>query len=64
MFHSQFIIQCKDRNEEIPITELAGQCRIACHVRKTRVYAFFSENESSIMYQSFQWAESNILENT
>ncbi|XP_076174483.1 tRNA splicing endonuclease subunit 34 [Ptiloglossa arizonensis] len=63
MFHSQFIIQCKDRNEEIPITELSAQCRIACHVRKTRVYAFFSEDQSSIMYQSFQWAESNILEN-
>ena len=62
MFHSQFIIQCKDRNEEIPITELSADCRIACHVRKTRVYAFFSEDQN-IVYQSFQWAESNILEN-
>lgn len=56
MFHSQFIILCKHENEEIPITELSAQCRIACHVRKTQVYAFFSENQS-IKYQSFQWAE-------
>ncbi|CAK9795560.1 tRNA-splicing endonuclease subunit Sen34 [Anthophora quadrimaculata] len=62
MFHSQFIILCKDKNEEIPITELSAQCRIACHVRKTQVYAFFSENEDSIKYQSFQWAESTIFE--
>ncbi|XP_060820529.1 tRNA-splicing endonuclease subunit Sen34 [Bombus pascuorum] len=62
MFHSQFIILCKDKKEEIPITELSAQCRIACHVRKTQVYAFFSENQI-IKYQSFQWAESATFEN-
>ncbi|XP_033329777.2 tRNA splicing endonuclease subunit 34 [Megalopta genalis] len=63
MFHSQFIVHCKDRNEEFPITELSAQCRIAWHVRKTRVYAFFSRDQNNIIYQSFQWAESKILEN-
>ncbi|KZC09901.1 PREDICTED: tRNA-splicing endonuclease subunit Sen34 [Dufourea novaeangliae] len=63
MFHSQFIVQCKDRDEEIPITELSAQCRIACHVRKTRVYAFFSKDKNNVVYQSFQWAESSVLEN-
>ncbi|XP_047354583.1 tRNA-splicing endonuclease subunit Sen34 isoform X1 [Vespa velutina] len=57
MFHSQFIIQCKSRNEEIPITELIGQCRIASHVRKTQILATFSEGGKSVNYQSFQWAE-------
>ncbi|XP_031846035.1 tRNA splicing endonuclease subunit 34 [Nomia melanderi] len=63
MFHSQFIIHCKDRNEEIPIIELSAQCRIAWHVRKTRVYAFFSKDQECILYESFQWAESKVLEN-
>ncbi|XP_017795269.1 PREDICTED: tRNA-splicing endonuclease subunit Sen34 [Habropoda laboriosa] len=62
MFHSQFIILCKDKSEEIPITELSAQCRIACHVRKTQVYAFFSANQDNIKYQSFQWAESTMFE--
>ncbi|XP_076766290.1 tRNA splicing endonuclease subunit 34 [Xylocopa sonorina] len=58
MFHSQFIILCKDKNEEIPITTLSAQCRIACHVRKTQLYAFLSkEHDNNIKYQSFQWAE-------
>ncbi|KAL2714349.1 centromere-associated protein E-like isoform X6 [Vespula squamosa] len=63
MFHSQFIIQCKNRNEEIPITELIGQCRIASHVRKTQILATFSEDGKSVKYQSFQWAENGGLEN-
>lgn len=57
MFHSQFIIQCKNRNEEIPITELIGQCRTASHVRKTQILATFSQDGESVKYQSFQWAE-------
>ncbi|XP_076390022.1 tRNA splicing endonuclease subunit 34 [Megachile rotundata] len=63
MFHSQFIILCKDKNDEIPITELSAQCRTACHVRKTQVYAFFSEDQNDIRYQSFQWAENITFEN-
>ncbi|XP_076302820.1 tRNA splicing endonuclease subunit 34 [Lasioglossum baleicum] len=63
MFHSQFIILCKDKNEEIPITDLSAQCRIACHVRKTQVYAFVSTDQDVIRYQSFQWAESAAFEN-
>lgn len=64
MFHSQFIILCKNKNEEMPITELSAQCRIACHVRKTQVYAFFSEDQDTVRYQSFQWAESAAFEST
>ncbi|XP_015590203.1 tRNA-splicing endonuclease subunit Sen34 [Cephus cinctus] len=60
MFHSQFIIQCKDRNEEMSIPELVGQCRIGCHVRKTQVFATLSENGNDLKYQSFQWAASNV----
>ncbi|XP_015180915.1 PREDICTED: tRNA-splicing endonuclease subunit Sen34 [Polistes dominula] len=63
MFHSQFIIQCKNRSEEIPITELVGQCRTASHVRKVQVFATFSEDGKSVKYQSFKWAENNGFEN-
>lgn len=63
MFHSQFIILCKDKNDEIPITELSAQCRTACHVRKTQVYAYFSEDQNNVRYQSFQWTENTMLEN-
>lgn len=62
MFHSQFIIQCKDKNEEMSITDLVAKCRIGCHVRKTEVFATFSENSMDVKYQSFQWAENNLLE--
>ena len=64
MFHSQFIIECKDREHEIPITELAGQCRVASHVRKTFVFSTLSTEKSSecVKYQSFNWAaESNMF---
>ncbi|XP_017891706.1 tRNA-splicing endonuclease subunit Sen34 [Ceratina calcarata] len=57
MFHSQFIVTCKDKNEEIAPTELTAQCRIACHVRKTQLYTFFLEDRDTVKYQSFQWAE-------
>ena len=63
MFHSQFIILCKDKSDEIPITELSAQCRTACHVRKTQVYAYFSEDQNNVRYQSFQWAENTMPEN-
>jgi len=62
MFHSQFIIICKSKDEELFITELIAQCRISCHVRKTLVFAIYSEEEDKVKYQSFQWAESNLLE--
>lgn len=64
MFHSQFIIQCRCKDEEISITELVAQCRISCHVRKTLVFATYSEEEDKVKYQSFQWAGSNIFENS
>lgn len=57
MFHSQFVVTCKDKDEEIPLTELTAQCRIACHVRKTQLYSFFLEDRNVVRYQSFQWAE-------
>ncbi|XP_043272962.1 tRNA-splicing endonuclease subunit Sen34 [Venturia canescens] len=62
MFHSLFIIECKDKDKDITIMELAGQCRVACHVRKTQVFATFDdEDQTKIKYQSFQWAESNMF---
>lgn len=64
MFHSQFIIQCRCKDEEMSITELVGQCRISCHVRKTLVFATYYEEEDRVKYQSFQWAENNIFENS
>ncbi|XP_072744758.1 tRNA-splicing endonuclease subunit Sen34 [Anoplolepis gracilipes] len=64
MFHSQFIIQCKCKDEEMSITELVAQCRVSCHVRKTLVFATYYEEEDRVKYQSFQWAENNIFENS
>ncbi|CAG5106786.1 Similar to TSEN34: tRNA-splicing endonuclease subunit Sen34 (Homo sapiens) [Cotesia congregata] len=60
MFHSQFIVSCMDIDEEIPILNLTGQCRVACHVRKTQVYAYFSD-DNKIAYQSFQYDNSNMV---
>lgn len=62
MFHSQFIIQCKQKEEEMSITELIAQCRIGCHVRKTQVYAILCDHTDHVKYQSFQWAENSVLE--
>ncbi|EZA48854.1 hypothetical protein DMN91_005372 [Ooceraea biroi] len=62
MFHSQFIVLCKSKDEELSITELIAQCRVSCHVRKTLVFAIYCEEEDKVKYQSLQWAESNILE--
>ncbi|XP_015524814.2 tRNA-splicing endonuclease subunit Sen34 isoform X1 [Neodiprion lecontei] len=61
MFHSQMVITCRDRTEEIPISELIAHSRVGCHVRKTQVFATLSENGDSVKYQSFQWSESCIL---
>lgn len=60
MFHSQFIVSCMDIDEEIPILNLTGQCRVACHVRKTQVYAYFSD-DNEVAYQSFQYDNSNMI---
>ncbi|XP_012276363.1 tRNA-splicing endonuclease subunit Sen34 [Orussus abietinus] len=62
MFHSQFIIQCRDRDDEIAVSELIGECRIGCHVRKTEVYASFASDKETIMYQSIQWSESSAFQ--
>lgn len=59
MFHSQFIVQCRNKTEEISIAELIGCCRVASHVRKTLVLAALSEDGENIRYHSFQWAENN-----
>lgn len=63
MFHAQFIVQCKRKNEEMPIAELIVQCRLSCNVRKTLVFATYCEEEDKVKYQSFQWTESNAFEN-
>ncbi|XP_057338079.1 tRNA-splicing endonuclease subunit Sen34 [Microplitis mediator] len=60
MFHSQFIILCTNIDEEIPILDLSGQCRVACHVRKTQVYAYFSD-DNQVTYQSFQYENSSMI---
>ncbi|XP_020295203.1 tRNA-splicing endonuclease subunit Sen34 [Pseudomyrmex gracilis] len=64
MFHSQFIIQCRSKDEEISVVELMNQCRISCQVRKTFVFAIYCEKEDKVYYQSFQWAESKALQNS
>ncbi|KAK0082033.1 hypothetical protein PV325_011179 [Microctonus aethiopoides] len=61
MFHSQFVVQCKDKNEDITILDLSGQCRVACHVRKTMLYAYLSDDEQNIIYQSFHYENSNMI---
>ncbi|EGI65192.1 tRNA-splicing endonuclease subunit Sen34 [Acromyrmex echinatior] len=64
MFHSQYIIQCKRADEEIPIMDVIAQCRLSCHVRKTLVFATYHEEEDIVKYQSFQWTECNALEDS
>ncbi|XP_012231670.1 tRNA-splicing endonuclease subunit Sen34 [Linepithema humile] len=63
MFHAYYIIQCKCKNEEMPIAALITQCRVSCNVRKTLVFATYCEEEDKVKYQSFQWTQSNTLEN-
>lgn len=64
MFHSQYVVQCKRKDEEIPVTEIVTQCRLGCHVRKTLVFATYHEEEDTVKYQSFQWTECSVLENS
>ncbi|XP_014468874.1 PREDICTED: tRNA-splicing endonuclease subunit Sen34 [Dinoponera quadriceps] len=64
MFHSQFIIQCQCKDEEISVIELVAKCRISCHVRKTLVLAMYCKEEDRVKYQSLQWAGSKTLENS
>lgn len=62
MFHSQLMIQCKSRNQELPVLELITECRIGSHVRKSLVYATLSKDGEEIEYFSTRWAESSMGE--
>ncbi|XP_024882318.1 tRNA-splicing endonuclease subunit Sen34 [Temnothorax curvispinosus] len=64
MFHSQYLVQCKRKDEDIPITEIVAQCRLGCHVRKTLVFATYHEEEDKVKYQSLQWTECSVLEDS
>ncbi|XP_011167367.2 tRNA-splicing endonuclease subunit Sen34 [Solenopsis invicta] len=64
MFHSQYIVQCKRKDEEMPITNIVNQCRLSCHVRKTLVFATYHEEEDAVKYQSFQWTDCSTLEDS
>ncbi|KAL6252169.1 hypothetical protein P5V15_004446 [Pogonomyrmex californicus] len=64
MFHSQFMIQCVCRDEEIPILDIVTKCRLSCHVRKTLVFATYHEEDDTVKYQSFQWADWNASKNS
>lgn len=64
MFHSQFIVQCQCKDEEMSIVELVTKCRISCHVRKTLVLATYCSEEDRVKYQSLQWAEGSTLKNS
>ncbi|XP_015117665.1 tRNA-splicing endonuclease subunit Sen34 [Diachasma alloeum] len=55
MFHSQFVVYCRRRDEEMTIADLTGHCRLSTTVRKTCVFAYLSEDERKIRYQSFFW---------
>ncbi|XP_063978504.1 tRNA-splicing endonuclease subunit Sen34 [Diachasmimorpha longicaudata] len=55
LFHSQFVVHCRKRDEEIAILDLTGHCRLSTTVRKTCVLAYLSEDEENIEYQSFFW---------
>ncbi|KAF7991575.1 hypothetical protein HCN44_008946 [Aphidius gifuensis] len=54
LYHSQFIVKCVDKNEEMSVIDLAGQCRLATHVKKTQVFAYINDDEE-VCYQSFNW---------
>jgi tRNA splicing endonuclease len=62
MFHSQLLIHCKNRNEEMSVTELVAGSRIGSHVRKTLVFATLSKDGESIEYFSSRWADSSMGE--
>ncbi|KAJ8673334.1 hypothetical protein QAD02_004596 [Eretmocerus hayati] len=60
MYHSQLLIHCKSRHEEISVLELVADSRIASHVRKTTVFATQSKDGESIEYFSSRWADSSM----
>ncbi|XP_011504396.1 PREDICTED: tRNA-splicing endonuclease subunit Sen34 [Ceratosolen solmsi marchali] len=62
MFHSQLLIHCKNRNEEMSVTELVAGSRIGSHVRKTLVFATLSTDGERIEYCSSRWADSSMGE--
>lgn len=62
MFHSQLLIHCRNRNEEMSVTELVTETRIGTHVRKTTVYATLSKDSENIEYFSSRWADSSMGE--
>lgn len=55
MFHSQFLVHCQDRYQEMAITELIAKSRMSTNVRKTLVFATKTKNEEDIEYLSSQW---------
>ncbi|KAL0118432.1 hypothetical protein PUN28_009235 [Cardiocondyla obscurior] len=64
MFHSQYIVHCKRKDEEISIMEIITQCRLSCHVRKTLVFATYYEEKDVVKYQSSQWTEGSVLKDS
>lgn len=62
MFHSQLIIHCKNRNEEMSALDLIAESRVGSHVRKTIVFATLSKDGESIEYFSSRWAGSSMGE--
>ncbi|XP_034942642.1 tRNA-splicing endonuclease subunit Sen34 [Chelonus insularis] len=60
MFHSQYVITCKNGDDDLPILDLIGQCRVACSVRKTQVYAYINSSTENLMYQSFYYDNINL----
>ena len=56
-FHAQFLVICIERDEVLAPTELVALGRLGTSVRKSVLLASFSEDESSIMYQTLQWNE-------
>ncbi|XP_058789971.1 tRNA-splicing endonuclease subunit Sen34 [Phymastichus coffea] len=60
MFHSQLLIHCKNRNEEISVPELVAFSRMGSHVRKIVVFATLSEDGKNIDYFSSRWADSSM----
>ena len=61
MYHAQFVVHCRNKNDELSVTDFIAICRIGSNVRKTQVFASFSNENESISYQSLQWAESSAL---
>ncbi|KAL7306504.1 hypothetical protein TKK_0001203 [Trichogramma kaykai] len=58
MFHSQFMIMCRRRDEKMYVTNLIFDMRGGNNVRKTTVYATLSKNGEEVEYFSSRWAGS------